>query len=608
MKKLFGECFEHGWGKYKLRGQDEVWLDSDAFCFCVNCSQQAKSDEERVRFLEEAVGYALRGPFLKHQEVWSWLGPVRVCIADGWVYCVKELSRCYERAGKLKEKEDFLRAARVSYPDQMLLQEYLIRHLWEHGRAAEAIDVHTQFVQSLQANAEYDIHKKDMLDRLLASLEEKKQSREEVVILEGRSSFSFLGAASSFSYVGHSENPHDFFLELESHVNTLMLFHMPPLFIGSSDVLSLVKETQIILHREMSMVYQDFPENMSEPRRQFFKKVGKLLAASMMLANIYDVSDRQYRERLPLVSGLVASCWHTLNEGNFAQTHETARQVLPFLQNMVCSTSGTLQQSGAFLLAQVCLLQGLLVYHQGRLQERVGYCHNAVEYAKLSGDTRLEAACYIHLANALCFGIPVSPGREAFLPKALALFQRAVELSQNGGTHFLRAKSLAEYGSALAAAGNEYEANRHRDQAFEIYFGGEISQEPPYLASDFGPGPLTLQTMITWDQLAEHGKKSYYKQVEESYDEFLRLRVQVPERFALEMHNYLTDAVLARGELDRGVYMLTQGYHGAQHLKSTKRLLEVQRIHTRAQEQFPLLKQKTDFVTLGQELALVQVK
>ncbi|GCE50726.1 hypothetical protein EI42_05645 [Thermosporothrix hazakensis] len=84
-----------------------------------------------------------------------------------------------------------------------------------------------------------------------------------------------------------------------------------------------------------------------------------------------------------------------------------------------------------------------------------------------------------------------------------------------------------------------------------------------------------------------HGKKSYYKQVEESYDEFFRLRVQVPERFALEMHNYLTDAVLARGELDRGVHMLTQGYQEAQHLKSTKRLLEVQRIHKKVQEHPP---------------------
>ncbi|WP_111325883.1 hypothetical protein [Thermosporothrix hazakensis] len=108
-------------------------------------------------------------------------------------------------------------------------------------------------------------------------------------------------------------------------------------------------------------------------------------------------------------------------------------------------------------------------------------CRNAVKYAQLSGDTRLEAACYIHLANALCFGIPVSPGREAFLPKALALFQRAVELSQNGGTHFLRSKSLAEYGLALAAAGNEYEANRYRDQAFEIYFGGRSVKNRPIL-------------------------------------------------------------------------------------------------------------------------------
>jgi tetratricopeptide (TPR) repeat protein len=285
----------------------------------------------------------------------------------------------------------------------------------------------------------------------------------------------------------------------------------------------------------------------------------------------------------------VTTCWHLMQGREFALVQQALTRYLPALSSWARQRSSH-QQTSAYLASQGCLLMGLLSLHSlpkpQNYQQRLFYCTQAVEYARLSTDPILLIAALLQLAN--------SHYDMGHLEKMLQTYQEAVSALDDFSEKYhipllLSSKLQAGLAHAYAQHGKVQHALRALGEAREL-FPHEQEAAPVFLTTDYGQYSRILFEGRTHLDLEKHAPGDNHPHQAGNalaQIEIVSTNEYIPERHRVEILNQQALAAIKEGKLDEFEKYYLEGARGAQALASEKRRQEAFANWQAARKQWP---------------------
>ncbi|HTK05635.1 MAG TPA: helix-turn-helix domain-containing protein [Ktedonobacteraceae bacterium] len=276
-------------------------------------------------------------------------------------------------------------------------------------------------------------------------------------------------------------------------------------------------------------------------------------------------------------AGSLKACWHLLKGSGLTLTEEILATYVPSLTTLIQHPSCHVEML-AGLAAQAKILQAVLAMHRLNFLGREMYCHEAVKYGEISGDTRLHAAALMYLAYTYTYCTPQQP------KKAITFFLNGLQVL---GDEPSSLKSDIYIGLADA-----YAQCRQEQEAFQAiglaqkHFPDYPELDPSALYADYGPSEIyQWEGKMYLDLARQYPGRGYSQKAYASFSQSLALQ-SIAERSATETIIHLADAARGTGDLDRYVALLTEGTHRARSLGSQKRYSEAFDIFRRTPAQW----------------------
>jgi transcriptional regulator with XRE-family HTH domain/tetratricopeptide (TPR) repeat protein len=286
-------------------------------------------------------------------------------------------------------------------------------------------------------------------------------------------------------------------------------------------------------------------------------------------------------ELLPACAASITSCWSLLNGDGLTTVEQTVPMYLPTLVKWARQTS-RYQRVAATLGAQGGRLMGIIAYHHCCFQDGLAFANQAVELARLSGDSNL-------LAHAL---LGTSWAHD-WCQQPRLMLQKSQEAVQ------LLPEVLSPLQSNIfARLGYAYAQNNMREEALHsvaearTHFPTTFGEVPCYVSADYDLSALIIFEGETYFALGENDTdhaSEYYKQASEALGQIQTILpgTVLPERNRVQITNYQAQAAIGMGNLEEAEHYLIAGMQGAIALGSEKRRQEVLANWQRAQNRWP---------------------
>jgi tetratricopeptide (TPR) repeat protein len=273
-------------------------------------------------------------------------------------------------------------------------------------------------------------------------------------------------------------------------------------------------------------------------------------------------------EFLAQCAASLTSCWHLLNEDGLHTVEYILPRYLPMLISLAKQPS-PYQRRAAYLAAQGCLLMDLVSYHHIRFQDSLSYATQAVELARVSGDSNLQV--YSLMLQGGAFNL--NGHKSAMLEK-----HQEAQRALNEVVPALRSYALAELAYAYAKNGKVQEALRSIGEARSC-FPDEFGEVPCFVSADYGLFQLIAFEGMTHLALGEYDHDQKLPHTTQASKVLVQIEelppeLPTPERLRVEIVNYQTQAAIGIGNLDDFENYLIAGATGAKELKSEKRRQE----------------------------------
>jgi tetratricopeptide (TPR) repeat protein len=271
----------------------------------------------------------------------------------------------------------------------------------------------------------------------------------------------------------------------------------------------------------------------------------------------------------------ITSCWH-LQDDDLAVVERAVPQYLPQLEGLA-KHSTFYRQRASYLAAQAFLLLDSVAYHHLRFTDGIGYCEQAVEYARESGDLTLLLVALEELGSALRAHGPET--------KMIAIYQQAETYSINTElSGVLRSKIRSGLGLASAQQGKSEETTRFLNEARAL-FTEENKELPVFLVGchslldiilNEGRSDLALGDQELRKKNVSSAQK-YYKGAAEKFAEIEQLPsgIIVPSWGRVKIDNYRALAYAKVGNMEGFEKYFIQGANGSRKMRSKKREQEV---------------------------------
>jgi DNA-binding SARP family transcriptional activator len=153
---------------YRLENYPVIWVDADAFCWCVE--QAARLDrfgEPSLSYWEQAYQLAARGTFLLEEPYSDWAAARRASLQGQYRQCVHRLTALLRQAGAREEAVLRLRTYWHAHPTDEDALRPLLELLGEQERYQEAEDYFAQAREALsQEGKAFDDRTTDVIEYL----------------------------------------------------------------------------------------------------------------------------------------------------------------------------------------------------------------------------------------------------------------------------------------------------------------------------------------------------------------------------------------------------------------------------------------------------------
>ncbi len=342
---------------------------------------------------------------------------------------------------------------------------------------------------------------------------------------------------------------------------------------------SFCDEVQIMIDQEIQMIDHELQQYPQEEKQALSRRQVLITLAALPTALILGpglLSDAAIEEFLPQCAASVTACWHLMKGKGFLAAGEVLSRFVPSLTALALRSS-RYQMSAASLATQASIIQGILAMHQLNFAQREMHCKEAVRYATLSQNKRLQAVSLMYLGYTYshCY-YPRQP------QKAIPILNQAIQ-ALDDKTSILYSDILMGLSEAYAQCIEEQEALYYSGLAHE-HFPAYPENDPSFIYADCGLNTLYQWTGKMYLQLAEHFPDNGYQQ--RAAGNLLQSigATSISDRSANETVIYQADSARLLGELDIYAKSLRQATQMAVQIGSRRRYHDALLVYGRTPE------------------------
>lgn len=506
---------------YQLAAYPLIWSDVDALAW--NVKQAARMDrfgDTSFPFWERAYQLASRGTYLPDEVYSNFSTTQREEVAGSLRQSVHALARLsLARHGQGGEEEALLRLRTywLEYPTDEDVLRVLMELLGKQERYQEALEYYAKLEATLEEEGGApDARTKDVAEYLRTKqIQRPPHTFVSTVQAESRNKPLSIGVTETNAVMETANLTFD-------PLKQKTLWQITTAFLDTAD--SSARESLTIADPE----------------------AWERLSFSITKSNAINAEVFSYFQKL-LVHG-----WELSNVGELEIAGQVLSSFLPKLMQLASP-----QSEVAVLIAEGLRLRSILAAHQQRISDKLAFCLQAVEYARLSGNSNILVAELIELAVAFEY---VQQQKNSF-----KVYQEALPLA-NQASPLIRSRLYGRSAIAFAKEGQTQEALFYSEAAYKN-FPAHPEHETDFLSSDHGFHKLTRHKGLL--NLVLGNPKEAIKTLD---------LIQIypgPERSKLEILNDLGKTAIMLNDLEQYARCLKEGIIGSVLLKSKRRFDEV---------------------------------
>lgn len=294
----------------------------------------------------------------------------------------------------------------------------------------------------------------------------------------------------------------------------------------------------------------------------FEKEADELDLGTITAAPVIPAFSISMEEFLSQCSAALGGCWQLLQHAGFYTAENILMSYLPTLQAGATQPS-PYQDVVAALATQAKILQCVLATHKLNYPGREMAVMEAVRFARMTQDRRLQAVSLMYQAYTYTWCYPIIP------EKAIRLFTEALQCLDNDA-YLLKSDIGIGLADAYAQANNETAALKAIETA-QIAFPTYPEQDPSYTYAD-----CTRSECYQWQgrmflHLADNGRDpSYYQTAYNSFSTATSQQQSIGERSTSHSLILKADAARGMGDMEHYVECLGEGVRIALGIDSHK--------------------------------------
>jgi transcriptional regulator with XRE-family HTH domain len=321
--------------------------------------------------------------------------------------------------------------------------------------------------------------------------------------------------------------------------------------------LDLVPAAQILTLEDIQKMLEIYD------RREVIAMLQTLPAfAGVDLLAMLDTPSSSHGEFLGQCNAAISACWQLLQHKGFDAVQEILSTHMPRL--IPLATVPDYSDIAAGLAAQAKILQGILAMHRMNFVGRELAMIDAVKYAKVTSDPRIQITTLLYQAYTYVFMVPPRPS------KAIPLFLEVLHLAGKSA-YLLQSDAYSGLANAYAQDNDQDAALGALRQA-EALMPKHPEQDQSFLYADHGWPEFYLWKSRAYLNLTGFST-DYFQQ---AYDVFVSLdnSIVATTRSASEIAILQADAARGLGDLPKFADHLEHGLHLAIQIDSKMRMSE----------------------------------
>ena len=335
-------------------------------------------------------------------------------------------------------------------------------------------------------------------------------------------------------------------------------------------------EVQIAIDQEIKTMDDELQQYQVDEKQESISRRQALIAIAALPTTLlaYGVTSETITEDfLRQCAASITACWHLMNGKGLAAVNEVLPRLAPQLGALALRPSKH-QHSAAQLATQVAIIQAIVSMHQLNIKARETHCKDAIRYAHISGNNKLQAAAYMYLGYTFSFcHQPRQP------QKAITAFQQGLQTLGNDNS-LIRSDILMGIAEACAQNGQEQEALRYIGLA-QDHFPDYPENDPSYIYAECGTPTLYQWEGKMYLELVDYyTNRGYQQKASDALMQSIGV-TSLNDRCTNETIIYQADAARVLGEIDIYARSLRQAAQMSITLGSKKRYNEALQVYQR---------------------------
>jgi DNA-binding SARP family transcriptional activator len=512
----------------KLKGQEVIWVDADAFEALVQQASRETDSHRALSLWQEAHGL-LRGDFLAEDVLQEWVNNRVIKVRRQAVQAarrrmVRSLADLYIQLGQNAQAEELLSQHVIRFPTDQDALYRLMKLLIKAECFDEAQSYYEQAKAVLAAHGKQPAeHLKGLEAYLIAESrkgvkewrteQDEGASDPQMRRLHQKSVTNGIVEAGNFSIVDSSLDT-DQQDETRDHFSHAI----------TQGIIEAVRELE-------------GAENLDPSRRRLLQQTLPLLfgiSGAIVGAPITGIPASFDNDSVSFYSTAIPACWSLIYNGGI----EHVEKVLPtYLTRLITFTQQPSQyrKQAANLASQGYKLANLLDLRREDFGAALQHSKDALFYGQMAEDPNLQVAALIE--EALTFWY-----RKRH-PQALASYQKALQLTDNARelSPIIKGRVYAGLSVAYAAHGQKQEALRHIGLAYDT-FPDHPEEDPHFSYTHYSHYYLYLYEGLMYTSL-DQSKNALMAYAHFHVPEYTSRRTEIVNREA--------SALLTLGDLDQ---------------------------------------------------------
>jgi DNA-binding SARP family transcriptional activator len=609
----------------KLKGQEDLWVDADAFESLVQQASHSRDPDEALALWEQARGL-VQGEFLGEElsSEWvhcRWVKIRRQTLRAARRRMIRSLADLYIQSGQEQRAEEILYEHVIRFPTDQDAQYRLMKILIKAECFEEARASYEQYKATLATLGKQPAdHLKALEAHVIArsrdmpkewqtqrfQLNDGKEAQYITLpstIIQSRNN-QYIQAREALTPGPDSEASTKSILVLPAPIASSELSSEPVIppdcatwfGLKIAKIVTLVQQwygMATFCHEMQHRVDQEiktldtlklhYPSNeYALSRRTFLVALAALpttLLSSLKQGNKLTLI---LEELLPQCAASLTACWHLSGGSHLEVIGPILDSYLPVLVSITKQTT-VYQEITAALVAQIYSLKAILAWHLTSLDDAEAFCIQALHYSDHAKSSNLRLTALNQHALISYYG--------QHFEQALAKSEEAAAtLKKISGEHIFPIVQgrVFMYLAAIQAQQNVKRAEQTLENAHNAFALQGSSIDPVPLYADCGNAPLMLWDGLTHYYLGRHDV-THSRKALTSLQIFGQLQsdAALPERFRLECLNSRTLAAIQLKEMEEAIACMNAGKQGARALESKQRRREVSTAYAKMSIQWP---------------------